>query len=157
MTHKIPVQFTIRPYRGRVKKEIRSLDIEASSALEAARIARNQAVLLIGTRIANIRRQVFTVASVEVRMDLFEEPRPTGQATQPDVKPGDLFYNPVSGYCFRVMRVRNDKPKAVCRAFLVDGRKSYSGADLHVYRDILISDYKRVRAIRIELEDGTTV
>jgi hypothetical protein len=76
VTYRIPVQFNARPYRGKVRKrEIRLMDTEGATPLEAAQRARDEAASRIGTRIANILCQVFTVNSVEVRMDLFKEPR----------------------------------------------------------------------------------
>jgi hypothetical protein len=75
MTYRIPVQFESRRYRGKTKREIRNIEVHAVSPLEAARTARDIASRRIGKRIANITCQVFTVASVEVRMDLFREPR----------------------------------------------------------------------------------
>lgn len=76
MMYRIPVQFNARPYRGVVRKrEIREIEAEGATPLEAAQRARDLAANLIGTRIANILCMVFTVRSVEVRMDLFKEPR----------------------------------------------------------------------------------
>ena len=72
--YRIPIQFNARPYRGVIrKKEIRTIDGEGNSPLDAAQWARNHASNRIGTRIANALCQVFTVHSVEVRMDLFED------------------------------------------------------------------------------------
>lgn len=76
MTFSIPIQFNARPYRGAVRKrEIRTIDVEALTPLQAAAKARDLAASRIGSRIANALCQVFTVHSVEVRMDLFMEPR----------------------------------------------------------------------------------
>ena len=78
MTYRIPIQFNARPYRGVIRKrEIRGIDAEGESPLDAAQKARDIAASRIGTRIANALCQVFTVNSVEVRMDLFQEPRPS--------------------------------------------------------------------------------
>jgi hypothetical protein len=72
----IPVQFNARPYRGMVRKrEIRNIPVEAETPLQAMQLAREYAAGKIGTRIANCLCQVFTVWSVEVRSDLFKEPR----------------------------------------------------------------------------------
>lgn len=76
MTYRIPVQFNARPYRGQIRRrEIRDIEAEGISPLEAAKAAREIAAQRIGSRIANCLCQVFTVGSVEVRMDLFKEPR----------------------------------------------------------------------------------
>lgn len=72
-TYRIPIQFSSRPYKGRFKREIRCIDVEARSPLSAAQVARDLAANRIGTRIANCMCQVFTVHSVEVRMDLFKD------------------------------------------------------------------------------------
>jgi hypothetical protein len=74
MTYRIPVQFDSRSYRGKRKREIRTIEVDAPSPIDAAKTARETAALRIGERIANCLCQVFTVASVEVRMDLFKEP-----------------------------------------------------------------------------------
>jgi hypothetical protein len=73
--YRIPVEFASQPYRGKSKVEIRNIDIEASTPLDAMKQAREVAAGRIGKRIANILCQVFTVRSVTVRMDLFKEPR----------------------------------------------------------------------------------
>jgi hypothetical protein len=76
MIYDIPVQFNARPFRGLVRKrEIRNVPTEGETPLDAMRRARDDAALRIGTRIANVLCQVFTVHSVEVRQDLFKEPR----------------------------------------------------------------------------------
>lgn len=73
MTYRIPVQLDSVVRKGKVKREIRSIDVEAGDCVEAQRLARHEASKMLGKRIANILCQVFTVRSVEVRMDLFKE------------------------------------------------------------------------------------
>lgn len=66
------MQFNARPYKGEVRKrELTFIQASGDSLLDAAKNAREQAALRIGTRIANVLCQVFTVYSVEVRLDLF--------------------------------------------------------------------------------------
>jgi hypothetical protein len=72
VTYKIPVQFNSVVRKGKVKREIRSICIDAPDCVEAQRLARHEASKMLGKRIANVLCQVFTVRSVEVRMDLFK-------------------------------------------------------------------------------------
>jgi hypothetical protein len=74
-TWRIPVEFKSRRYRGSCCSEIREIDVSGDSAFEAAQKARNLAASRIGQKMANGKLQVFTISSVELRMDLFKEPR----------------------------------------------------------------------------------